>query len=105
MSTALELMKAQLAAAVENGPSSESFTLDPDDTAISFKGIFDNAYEEGDKDGGHVSQQTMTPRILVSEILSGMVQQAAVRRESGGEIWHISRAEKDEMGVSVIWLY
>ena len=104
MSTdALEVMNAQMVEAVENGPSSQEFTLDPDGSAITFKGIFDNATENDNQDSGHVRQQSRTPRILVSEILDGFVREAEVT--DGTTTWHISKPDKDENGIPVIWLY
>ena len=104
MSTdALDAMNAQMVEAVENGPFAQTFTLDPSGSAISFKGIFDNAHEDQGKDGGGVPRQSRTPRILVSEILAGFVREAEV--SDGTTTWKISKAEKDDQGIPVIWLY
>lgn len=104
MSTdAIELMNSQFEAFIEGSPSSQEFTLDPDGSAISFYGIYDEAYENDNEDSGHVRQQSRTPRILVHEILSGMVRDAEIT--DGTNNWKISKTEKDENGVPIIWLY
>ncbi len=103
MSTdALAAMNAHMTAAVELSPSSQTFTLDPNDSAISFEGIFDNSHIEDNEDSGNVKQNRKIPRIIVSEILQGMVRDAIVT--DGTDRWTISKADKDDEGISVIWL-
>lgn len=101
--TAIGLMDDRFKEFISSCPSSQEFTLDPDGSATTFDGIYDEAFEIDNEDAGHVRQHSRTPRILVSEILSGMVRGAEVT--DGTTTWHISRAEKDDNGVPVIWLY
>jgi hypothetical protein len=101
--TAIGLMDGRFKEFISSSPSSEEFTLDPDGAATTFDGIYDEAYENENEDAGHVRQRSLTPRILVGEILSGMVRDAEVT--DGTNTWKISRADKDRNGVPVIWLY
>ena len=101
--TAIGLMDDRFKDFISSCPSSQEFTLDPDGAATTFDGIYDEAYENENEDSGGVRRRSRTPRILVGEILSGMVRDAEVT--DGTTTWKISSADKDDNGVPVIWLF
>ncbi len=98
---ALTILNQQRADMIELDPSSETFNIVGGPTFI---GIFDDAYEINQADGGNVSQRSTCPAIMVSEIPDGLIKGTIINREDGDSFtWR--RSGTDSQGVNVIWLY
>lgn len=108
--TALDLIQAQKVAAVENGITSETFTLDPSGAAVSFGGIFTDSPEEENTREMNVTRKHRSPAIMVASIPTGAAQGKTIVKADGGEFYPgkaamtISYISPDESGVSIIWL-
>lgn len=104
MSTdALEIMKAQRKAQIEESPFSETFYLDPTGARTEIKGIYDDPYETENTDQGQVRQQKRKPRILLNEI-PGSIVFRTTKIEVRGEVFTIQKPDRDPEGVARIWL-
>ena len=110
MSTALEMIQVQKVAAVETGATSESFTLDPDGSAVAFKGIFDDSHEEDDQNAGNVTRKRRSPAIMVASIPTGAAQGKVIVYADGSSFPDgttrklITYIGPDERGISILWL-
>lgn len=102
---ALEAMEATMSAAVEGSPSSETFTIDPEGSPSTFKGIFDNSNMEGGEDSGHVTQKKRIARIMVSSVPDGLTKGITIDRENGDRYHYSGDPARDDEGMAVIWLY
>ena len=87
---------------LENGPFSETFQIVGGST---FKGVFDRSHMEENKDSGNVRQKKLYPRILVSEVPSGLTPNVTkIQREEGTEFTFKFSAIDDE-GIEYLWLF
>lgn len=96
----LAILNQQRTDMIELNPSSETFQIVGGD---SFIGVFDDAYDMGPKDSGHVTQRSTCPAIMVSTAPAGLVKDVEITREEGDSyIWR--RTGTDEEGIVVIFL-
>lgn len=97
----IAILREQRKNMIELDTSSETFQIVGGD---SFIGIFDDAYDTGPKDNGHVTQRSTCPAIMVSEEPSGLTKGVEIQRESG-KTYTWRRTGTDEEGIVAIWLY
>ncbi len=94
------ILDQQLTDMIELNPDSETFQIVGGD---SFIGIFDDAYDMGPKDSGHVTQRSTCPAIMVSTAPAGLVKDVEITREAGASyLWR--RTGTDDEGIIVIFL-
>lgn len=104
---AINILRDQRKAQIEESPFSETFQIV--DSDLTFKGIFDEAHEESNKDGGNVRQKKTVPVILVSERPEGITERTTkIQREeweTGDPEYTFNLYGKDKEGVPVLWLF
>lgn len=99
----IDILRQHRADQIELSPSSETFQIVGGST---FKGIFDRAHKEDNKDSGNVLQKKLTPLIMVSTIPAGLTERSSqITRETVGETFTFSYVGKDEEGIPILWLF
>ena len=101
--TTLAIMNGHRKEAVENSPSSETFTIVGVGT---FKGIFDESAIDESEDKGHVLEKNVHARITVDSIPSGLVERTSkVTREGDTKEYTFSFYDVDAEGQGLVWLF
>lgn len=100
---ALTEYSTQLETQIEDGPFSETFTIDPSGVATEVKGIFDNSYDQGDRDQGNVRQQHKKPRVILASVPSGVTARAT-QIEVRSQTYTIQKIDEDGNEAVTLWL-
>lgn len=99
----LDILRKHRSNQIEKSPSSELFQIEGGST---FYGIFDDSHVEDNADDGHITQKKLNPRIIVSEIPSGLVSRSSkIFRENGADSYVFKFAGKDSEGLPILWLF
>jgi hypothetical protein len=100
----LDIMNGHRKEAVENSPSSETFSIVGGE--LTFKGIFDRSPEADNKDKGNIQQKQLKPRIMVNSKPIGLTEHLTmITRENGIQTFKFSFYEIDDEGQGLVWLY
>jgi len=91
---------------IETSPFSETFQIVGGST---FKGIFDKAHFQDNKDSGNVTQKKLNPLIMVSEKPVGLTERSTKIRREGWTIgdyeYTFFKIGTDEEGIPILWLH
>jgi hypothetical protein len=102
----IDIMNEHRKNQIELSPSSEEFQIVGGST---FRGIFDRAHVENNKDGGNILQKNLTPVIMVPVKPAGLSENVSkIRRENyqvGDKEFTFKFIGLDEEGIPLIWLY
>ena len=99
----IDILRQHRTNQIELSPSSETFQIVGGST---FKGIFDRAHKEDDKDSGNVTQKKLTPMIMVSTIPAGLTPRTSeITRETVDKTFKLNFIGKDEEGIPILWLF
>jgi len=99
----LSILEYHREQAVENSPSSETFTIVG--SGSTFKGIFDKSAVNESEDSGHVTEKNIHARIMVAKRPSGLTERSTkIVRENGIDTYTFSFYDIDEMGQGLLWM-
>lgn len=100
---ALDLYRQQRDYQVEDGQFSEEFQIVGGDT---FRGVWDLAHMQDNKDRGNVMQKKLNPRIMISTIPAGLEERTTqITRVSTLETFTYFFVDKTDEGIPILWLY
>ena len=86
------------------GHTTEPGIYDPDGTAQTIYGVFDDHTFRGNKDAGNIKQKTDGPRFVVAESISFDIYTDKILKIRAID-YTIQYVDNDENGAQVIWLF